>query len=232
VWSTEATASSNVGRYAITGGGLDGASRNYVFNFVQGSGNGTALSITPAPLTLTYTADAVSSTYGVNANSSGVLTGNVAGVGLVNGDDLSVVTGKTFWTSPVNARSDVGTYAVAGYSAGNSNYAITRVQADSNATALTINPAALTVTYYALNTRSVYGSTPTVTGAFRASGLVRGDTLEGVTTGSVVWSTEATASSNVGRYAITGGGLDGASRNYVFNFVQGSGNGTALSIIK
>ena len=59
-FNTAATQASNVGTYAINGSGLTATNGNYTF--VQAAGNATALTITPA--TLTYTANAVSQSYG------------------------------------------------------------------------------------------------------------------------------------------------------------------------
>ena len=96
---------------------------------------------------------------------------------------------------------------------------------------LTINPAALTVTYTADPLSRIYGAAnPAFTGTQRATGLVNGATLAGVTSGTAVYGSPATSGSNVGSYAITGSGLSGNSGNYTFNFVQAAGNATALSI--
>jgi hypothetical protein len=51
-----------------------------------------------------------------------------------------------------------------------------------------------------------------------------------VTTGTAVFATPATQSSNVGSYPIDGSGIAAASGNYSFRFVQGPANATALRI--
>jgi hypothetical protein len=69
-------------------------------------------------------------------------------------------------------------------------------------TSFTVNKA--TLTYTATTTTSIYGSTPSVnSGAI--SGFVNSET-SAVLTGTMLFSTTATASSNVGNYAINGSG--------------------------
>ena len=96
---------------------------------------------------------------------------------------------------------------------------------------LTINPAALTITYTATPFSRFYGNAnPALTGTQGATGLVNGDTLAGVTAGTASYATAATAGSNVGSYAINGSGLSANNGNYSFTFVQAAGNATALAI--
>jgi hypothetical protein len=85
-FSTLATPSSNVGSYAITGGGLTANNGNYVF--VQAPGNANAFAIAPA--TLTYVANAASSSYGAAIPA---LTGTVSG--FANGQTLASATTGT-----------------------------------------------------------------------------------------------------------------------------------------
>src|SRR3569833_3415118 len=74
----------------------------------------------------------------------------------------------------------------------------------------------------------LYGAAnPSFTGTQSATGLVNGDTLTGVTTGTAVYGSCATCVSNVGSYAINGSGLSATICNYVFTFVQAAGNATA-----
>ncbi|MFM9577946.1 MBG domain-containing protein, partial [Streptomyces turgidiscabies] len=74
-FATTADVTSNVGKYAVTGSGLAAASSNYAVTFAQNATNATALSVTPAPLTVTYTATAASRPYGA---AKPALTGTVA----------------------------------------------------------------------------------------------------------------------------------------------------------
>ncbi|MEK9212916.1 MBG domain-containing protein [Sphingomonas sp. 2378] len=211
-WTTGASATPVVGRYAVKGFGLR-ASENYRLTSVQAAGNATALTIDPRAITVT--ADALSRVYG-NANPA--LTYTVGGLGLVDGDALSgglVTTAAT--------RSDVGSYAIAqGSLAASDNYALTYVGAD-----LTVTPRPLTITYSARPTPGVYGETfQDISGTVDVNGLLDGDSL----TGARVWTTNATSTSGIGRYAITGSGLGGGA-NYALTEIQGSGNATALTII-
>ena len=90
---------------------------------------------------------------------------------------------------------------------------------------LTIAPALLTYTANAAST--IYGTLATgLTGTL--SGFVNGEDQASATTGTLAWSTAATATSNVGRYAINGSGLTANHGNYTF--MQAPGNATALTI--
>src|SRR6202034_2729034 len=60
------------------------------------------------------------------------------------------------------------------------------------------------------------------------TGFVGGDTLASATTGSETYTTPATATSNVGIYAITGAGVTADDGNYIFSFA--ASNATAFSI--
>ncbi|WP_420383925.1 MBG domain-containing protein [Novosphingobium sp.] len=207
-WATPATSTSNVGTYAINGSGLSGASGNYNVTFAQGAGNATALKVNPATLTVTYTANAASSTYGTTPAG---LSGSVGETGLVNGDTAgNVVGGTANWSTTANGTSNVGTYGISGsgIASTSANYTVNSVQAAANASALTINPASLSVTASG-QTRTYGAANPALT--YSETGLVNGDTL----TGSL--ATTATSASNVGTYAITQGSL-GASSNYTLRY--------------
>ena len=214
-FTPSATASSNVGTYGLTGGGLSAAN----YTFVQAAGNATALAIDPA--VLTYTADAASRTYGA---SDPAYTGTVTG--FVLGQDLaSATTGSAAFSTSATASSNVGAYALTGggLTANNGNY--TFVQAAGNAAALTIDPAVLTYTADAAS-RTYGASNPAYTGT--VTGFVLGQTLATATTGSAAFTTPATAASGVGHYGITGSGLTANDGNYTF--VQAAGNAAALEI--
>ncbi|MFX8926106.1 MBG domain-containing protein, partial [Acinetobacter baumannii] len=63
------------------------------------------------------------------------------------------------------------------------------------------------------------------------TGLVNGDTLAAIATGTAAFGTTATVTSNVGSYAVTGSGLSTISNaNYTVTFAQAAGNATALSV--
>ena len=210
LWSTIATATDNVGQYAINGAGY--TSSNY--HFVQAAGNSTALTI--APRTITVTAADQSRIYG-NANpNSGTFT--IGGLGLVNGDSL---TSTVSVSSTATASSNVGSYALtpssATFSTGSaSNYAIT--YADG---VLSVTPRTITVT--AADQSRIYGNANPNSGTFTIGGLglVNGDSLDA----TVSVSSTATASSNVGTYALTPSSATfstGSASNYAITYADGA----------
>ena len=94
--TTAATVTSNVGDYAITQGTL-AASDNYAITYV-----GANLSVTPRPLTVTYTANPASRSFG---DPNPALSGSVSSSGLVNDDELGGTAG---WTTTPLARGTPG----------------------------------------------------------------------------------------------------------------------------
>ncbi|NYF19424.1 filamentous hemagglutinin family protein [Xanthomonas sp. JAI131] len=216
-FTTGATANSNVGSYAINGSGLSANYGNYTF--AQATGNAAALTVNPA--ILTYLATSTSSIYG---STPGGLTGTVTG--FVNGQTLtSATTGTASFATAATATSNVGNYAIdgSGLTANYGNY--TFAQAAGNAAALTVNPALLT--YLADTATTTYGNTPSgLTGT--VTGFVNGQTLANATTGTASFATGATATSNVGSYAIDGNGLTANYGNYTF--AQATGNAAALTV--
>src|SRR5208337_1544058 len=95
------------------------------------------------------------------------------------------------------AHSDTGAYAIAASSADDANYTITYTDGT-----LTVTPAPLTIT--ADNQTNDYGSPlPTLTASY--SGFVNGDTVSNLSTQPTM-TTTASASSQVGPYAITASG--------------------------
>jgi filamentous hemagglutinin family protein len=188
--ATDATGTSNVGKYAIDQGSLSAGS-NYTLAF-------TGADLTVTPRGLTVTADALSRLYG-NANPA--LTYTLGGDGLVNGDSLSgiLATGAT-------GTSNVGKYAIdQGSLSAGGNYTLAFTGAD-----LTVTPRSLTVTADALS--RLYGNAnPALTYALGGDGLVNGDSLSGAL------ATDATGTSNVGKYAIDQGSLS-AGGNYTLTF--------------
>ena len=192
VISTTANAASNVGTYPITLSGAEDS--NYTVNFVNGT-------LTINPVTLTITADNKSKVYGAAVPE---LTFTYSG--LVNGDTAPATAPVISTTA--NAASNVGTYPITLSGAEDSNYTVNFV----NGT-LTINPVTLTIT--ADNKSKVYGAAvPELT--FTYSGLVNGDTAPAT---APAISTTATASSNVGNYAINVSGV--IDPNYTIRYVPG-----------
>ena len=203
--STAATATSHVAGnpYSITVSGV--VDPDYSISYVSGS-----LTVTTAPLTIT--ANNQNKVYGAALPA---LT--VTYAGLVNGD-----TPATFSASP-NAAPTVTTTATAASHVAGSPYAITAAAAaDSDYTisyvagSLAITPAPLTVT--AVNQSKVYGAAlPALTASY--SGLVNGDTPASLTSTATL-TTTATASSQVGSYAITAAGA--ADPDYTIAYTNGT----------
>lgn len=196
--STPATAQSNVGQYALNASDAVGTGLgNYTIAYQPGT-----LTITPAPLTVT--AGSGSSVYGTMPAAAGY---SVAG--LVNGDTVSGVSVN----QPVTGASGVGSYATTASNAvgtGLGNYVI-----DYEAGSWNVTPATLTVV--ANDASSVYGQTPKTAG-FTASGLVNGDAVSGVDL-----TTQATAASSIGDYAINARGATGTGlSNYTIGYQSGT----------
>ncbi|NKJ39995.1 MBG domain-containing protein [Rhizobium sp. SG570] len=196
------TAGENVigGGYAIGQGSVNNINNpNYAISYT-----GNTLTITPA--TLTYVAGAAARQYGdANPALSGILSG------FVNGDtQATAVNGTLTFATSVTTTSGVGTYAITGtgLTVNNGNYVF--AQSPGNLTALSITPRAITVTADAQS--QAYGdASPALSYAIGGGGLVNGDTLSGSL------ASLATATSNVGGYAITQGSL-AASSNYALTF--------------
>jgi hypothetical protein len=206
-FNTAATNTSNVGSYDVTGSGLTANSGNYVF--VQAAGFSTALAVNQRPLnfTGTHVYDAT-----VNFTPAELVASNI-----VNGDTVTVGGFATV------ASANVGTYtnfASNSLTSSSSNYTVI-----GGSLAASITPA--TLTYNATGNNMVYGTAvPTLSGT--VTGFVGGQTLTSATTGTESFTTPATSTSNVGNYAINGGGLNANNGNYVF--VQAGGNSNALGI--
>ena len=204
VWGTTANAASNAGGYAITGSGLTAAN----YDFVQAASNATALTVNKA--TLTYTANAASRIYG-DANPA--LSGTISG--WKNADNQgNATTGTLSWGTTADAASNAGSYAITGSGLTAANYDF--MQAGSNATALTVNKATLTVTANAAS--KTYGtSDPALT--YGVNGLVNGDMADGVLSGGLARTAGETVAG--GPYAISQGTLN-ANGNYTINYTGAS----------
>ena len=190
--STDATARSNVGSYAIEQGSL-GASSNYALSYV-----GETLMVAPRPIAVR--ADHLRRDYG---DADPVFTYTTDG--LLDGDVLSGALSTT-----ATGASGVGNYTIDKGSVGSSNYDITFTSG-----MLTIVPRAITVV--ADDTSRIYGEiNPALGYSVGGKGLVNGDTLSGAL------STTATITSSVGSHAITQGTLADGSGNYDIAFTSGS----------
>lgn len=117
---------------------------------------------------------------------------------------------------------NVGSYTIVPSGAASSTHTLNYV----NGT-LTINPA--TLTYVANPVSRTYGDpNPAFSGS--VTGFVNGDTLGSATTGTLTFTSPATAASNAGSWAINGGGLTANNGNYVFQ--DAVANLTALTVNK
>jgi len=197
----------NAGAYSVKY--VNGLISNYA---LQASSTGATYTVTPA--VLTYNATPAARVYGA-ANPT--LGGTLTGYKLT--DTSSVLAGTAVWTTPAVTGSNVGAYAVvgSGYAlATGSNY--TFAQAVGNATAFTINQAALTVT--ATGASKTYDSLTYSGGnGVTYSGFAPGENASALG-GTLVYGGNSQTARNAGNYNITPSGLtDG---NYAINFVSGS----------
>ncbi|HEY1792878.1 MAG TPA: YDG domain-containing protein [Opitutaceae bacterium] len=206
----------------ISGTPTNNGSFSVTIGAINGGGTGTAtLLITIAKATLTYHANAASSVYGAATSSLG---GTVTG--FVNSDNQSTATtGTLSFTTTATPSSNTGTYAIdgTGLTANGGNYVF--VQAAANSTAYTVGAAMLT--YAANSASSAHGASLAALGG-TVTGFVNGDNQTSATTGTLSFSTTATATSVVGNYAITGSGLTSDHGNYTF--AQASGNSSAYTV--
>ena len=160
-FSTAANAASNAGGHGINGSGLSANNGNYVF--VQAPGNGTALTITPAPLSVT------ANNASKDANGVPYAGGNgVVFSGFVNGESATVLGGTLGYGGNSQGATGAGSYAITpqGLTAG--NYAISFRDG-----ALTINnslpsdpqkylPKPVQVQQFLTNTAALPAGTPPV----------------------------------------------------------------------
>jgi hypothetical protein len=198
-FTTSATASSGVGSYAVTPGGVTSA--NYSISFTPGTLTVTssALSIGVQPAAKTYGSPnpTFTPTYG----------------GFVNGDTAASLTGTLVLTTSATASSGVGTYAVTPSGVTSANYSITFVPGT-----LTVGSAQLTVTATNLS-RNYNAANPALT--YAVTGFVNGDS-NSVVSGAASCTTTAVTLSPVGTYPITCTQGTLAAGNYTFSFVAGS----------
>ena len=192
-FTTAATASSNVGAYSVTPGGF--TSSNYAIAYAAAN-----LTITPAPLTVSATAE--TKVYGQDNPLF-----SVDYSGFVLGQDPSVLGGGLAFTTAATASSDVGGYPVTPGGFTSNNYAIAYAAAN-----LTITPAPLTVS--ATAETKVYGQDNPLF-SVDYSGFVLGQDPS-VLGGGLAFTTAATASSDVGGYPVTPGGF--TSNNYAIAY--------------
>ncbi|NIG57743.1 MBG domain-containing protein, partial [Chitinophaga sp. Cy-1792] len=201
VYTGDAQNATNVGSYTITPSGLTAA--NYTITYADG-----ALTINPA--TLTVTANTASKTYNGLPYNGG---NGVTIAGLVNNESNTVVTGTPVYSGDAQNATNAGTYTITPSGLTATNYTIT--YADG---ALTINPAAITVTANAAS--KTYNGLPYNGGnGVTITGLVNNESNT-VVTGTPVYTGDAQNAVNVGSYTITPSGLTAA--NYTITYADGT----------
>jgi len=203
--TTDATAASHVGTYAITASGAEVA--DYAITYAPGT-----LTVTAA--TLTIRADNQTKVYGAALPA---LTVNYSG--WVNGDTAASLTKAAAITSDATTASHVGTYAIAVSGAEAADYVISYTPG-------TLTVTAATLTIRADNQTKVYGAAlPALTVSH--SGWVNGDTTASLTKAAAI-TTDATAASHVGTYAITATGAEVA--DYAITYAPGTLTVTAATL--
>jgi filamentous hemagglutinin family protein len=210
-FASTATTNTGAGSHAIDGSGLTAA--NYVF--AQAAGNATALTITPAPLTVA--AHNATKTYDGLAYGGG---NGVSYSGFVNGETSAVLGGSLSYGGDSQGALHAGSYAITPQGLSAANYALSYTGGT-----LTVNPAALTVTVTPVS-RSYGAANPGF--ASSVTGFVNGETLASATGGSLAYSTGATTTSGVGSYGVSATGLTANHGNYVIS--QAAGNSSALTV--
>ena len=174
--------------------------------------------ITPASLTLA----------GLNASNKiydgttiATMNGTATLLRVLPGDQVAVTGSPAAQFSDRNVGTNInvqltGSIALSGADAGNYNLS-------SGGYSASIAPATLSYVADAVS-KPLNDAVPGLTG--KITGFVPGETVASATTGSLSFSTPATAATPVGSYAIDGQGL--AARNYQFQ--QAPSNATALTI--
>jgi mucin-19 len=162
-FSTNATLSSNVGTYGLMGSGLSLVGANYVL--AQAAGNATALSVTPAALTVNVAS--ATKTYDGNAFAGGA---GVSYAGFLNGDTSAVLSGSTTYAGTSQGARHAGSYVLTAGGQTAANYTLSYVPGT-----LTVSPKTITATLTAND--KVYDGTTAATGALTLHGLVGSETL-------------------------------------------------------
>ena len=203
---TAASASKNVGTYAVSLSGLYSDQQGYDIATANGS-----FTITPKNLTISGIT-ASNKTYD-GTTAATVDTSSAVYSGLISGDSLTVSatglfsdknagTGKTVTLSSSYTGTDKGNYTII----------------DQSAATATINQASLTVT--AAGYTKIYdGNAYTGGNGVTYSGFVGSET-ESVLSGTLSYEGTSQGAVNAGTYAITPYGL--TSGNYAITFVNGA----------
>ncbi len=178
----------------------------------------TSATITQAPLTL-KAATASDKVYdGTTAATISAYTLS----GVLTGDSVSVAAGSgSFADAIAGPAKPVTVTATALGGAAASDYVLTQ---NSVQTTATITQAVLT---YVATPVVRFTTDPLGTFTGRVTGFVADETLAGATTGTLAFTTSASAGAGAGQYAIDGSGLSAIN----YSFTQAAGNATALTIV-
>ena len=215
-------------------GGLTSSFRHYGATYasyspgaVTESGDGFIYSQAAGALTVSALINGTpSQVYGSTPTAS---LGYTISAGLLDSEDSAanvVSGGVATYSQALTNTMNAGTYSIL-YTGGlTSNYTLTP---STTGASYTVTPA--TLTYTANSASRAYGAAnPTLNGTI--GGFVLGQTQGTILTGSAAWTTPATATSNVGQYAINGSGYTLAGGNTNYTFAQAAGNASALTIGK
>lgn len=193
--STSATRASGVGNYSIGATWLGTGNINYAYTVNPG-----ILTINPAPVTL-----ALAGTSRIYGDANPDFRALAMLFGTYNGDTVADAFPNLVFTTAATTASSAGAYAVNVSGASNPNYLVTI----GDIGALTIDKATLTIS--ANNATRVYGDANPAFSVASITGWRNGDTLASAP--GLMLASAATATSNVGSYAIT---PTGEATNYRF----------------
>jgi len=203
VFSTNATTSSPVASYAITGAIGSLSSASYLFHVSNG-----ALTISKSVLTVNPVA--ASMVYGGAMPAfSYVLSG------FMNGEGPGVITGLPVLTTTATSTSAAGTYAIAAslgtLSASNYSFTFVPGQLTVSKAQLIVMPNAVSIPYGGVVTQFSYTLT----------GFVNADSASCVTGKPNLWSS-APSTAVVGIYSIDGNPGTLVAQNYIFTINSGA----------
>ena len=221
---TAATAGVAGSPYAITPSAASGGNFNPA-NYSIAYANGV---LTVSPAALTVTANNANKTYGQTATLSPTA---FTAIGLQNGETISSVTETSAGTATTAGVSG-SPYAITPSAASGGNFNAANYNIAYANGALTVSPAALTIS--ANNASKTYGQAATLSPtAFTASGLQNGETIAGVAETSA--GAAATAGVEGSPYAITPSAASGGNFNAInYNIAYANGaltvNPAALTI--
>jgi filamentous hemagglutinin family protein len=196
-----AASSADVGTYEIVPSGASAG--NYRITYAPGT-----LTVTPAPLVITPTGAML---YGQSPSTPGTVTYDISG--FVNGDTLASLNVQPTFLTSANSGSQVGSYFITASGASDPNYAIIyqRGLLQINPTPVTLTPQQTTITF-----GSTIPNIPLV-----ATGLVNGDTIDGLFSGPPAVTTIANANAPAGSYATTISGTV-TNKNYAVTLRPGT----------